>query len=87
MCHIGMIIRQKRREKKLTAEYIASRLKHPISKQAFAKKERTGNFSYHMVLEVAALLQCDISELTLGDESKTNSDAENSQYYSTNKSI
>lgn len=62
MSHIGMIIRQKRQEQKLSAEYIATHLKQPISKQAFAKKERTGNFSYNLVLEVAKLLNCDITD-------------------------
>lgn len=62
MRHIGMIIRQKRQEKSLSAEFIARRLTRPISKQAFAKKERTGHFSYQLVLEVAALLHCDITD-------------------------
>lgn len=62
MYSIGMCIRRRRREMKLTAEEIAGKLKHPISKQAFAHKERTGNFSYHLVLEVAAILDCDIND-------------------------
>lgn len=62
MEHIGIIIRQKRREQNLSAEYIAGQLKHPISKQAFAKKERTGHFSYDLVLEVAKILNCDIND-------------------------
>lgn len=64
MCNIGTIIRQKRREKKYSAEDIAKRLQHPISKQAFAYKERTGNFSYQLVLEIAALLDCDIEDFS-----------------------
>lgn len=63
MTHIGMIIRQKRREQNLSAEYMAKHLSRPISKQAFAKKERTGRFSYSLVLEVAMILGVSIVEL------------------------
>lgn len=65
MCpvHIGMVIRQKRREKNFSAEYVAQHLERPISKQAFAKKERTGHFSYQLVLEIARLLECNLSDL------------------------
>lgn len=61
--HIGMVIRRKRREKNLSAEYVARHLRKPISKQAFAQKERTGHFSYQLVVEVAGLLECDLAEL------------------------
>lgn len=64
MCHIGLRIRQMRQKKKWSAEYIASKLKRPITKQAFAKKERTGNFSYDLVVEVAELLGCKLEDLS-----------------------
>lgn len=63
MQHIGMVIRQKRRAKNLSAECIARQLKHPITKQAFTKKERNGHFSYELVMEITQILECDISEL------------------------
>lgn len=62
MKHIGAVIRQKRQEKELSAEFVARHLKRPITKQAFAKKERNGHFSYDLVLEVAKILNCDITD-------------------------
>lgn len=62
MEHIGTIIRQKRQEKELSAEFVAQHLQRPITKQAFAKKERNGHFSYDLVLEVARILNCDIAD-------------------------
>lgn len=62
MEHIGTIIRQKRQEKELSAEFVARHLQRPITKQAFAKKERNGHFSYDLVLEVARILNCDIAD-------------------------
>lgn len=61
MDHIGHKIREKRQENKMSAEYVANKLKRPISKQAFAKKERNGNFSYDLVLEVASIIGCDVA--------------------------
>ncbi|MBU2702268.1 hypothetical protein Ga0466249_003395 [Sporomusaceae bacterium BoRhaA] len=61
MKYIGLLIREQRVKCKLSKEYIARSLTKPISKQAFAKKERTGNFSFELVKEVADIIGCDIN--------------------------
>ncbi len=71
MKHIGEIIRQKRREKKKSAEYVGSKLTNPITKQAFAKKERTGNFSYELVKEIAVILECEMADFLDGESTKS----------------
>ncbi|MCC5468513.1 hypothetical protein [Pelosinus baikalensis] len=60
MAHIGDLIRKQRNEMKMSAEYIAKHLAKPMSKQAFAKKERTGNFSFELVKEVAKIIGCNM---------------------------
>ena len=66
MEHIGNIIRKARREKGLSAEFVASKLKKPITKQAFTKNERSGNFSYETVKEIASIIGCEMDDfLTL----------------------
>ena len=59
MEHVGEEIRKIRREKGLSAEYIAGSLKKPITRQAFENRERTGNFDWGAVLEVANILKVD----------------------------
>lgn len=62
MEHIGIKIRNKRQKLKKSAEYVGGKLKKPISKQAFSKKERIGSFSFDEVEEVAMILECDMAE-------------------------
>ena len=57
----GDIIRAKRLEKGLSAGDVAERLNRPITKQAFSKRERTGRFTFDMVVEIAAILDCPMS--------------------------
>jgi len=54
--HIGIRIREARREKGWSAEMVGRKMKKAISKQAFAQKERNGSFSYQEVEEVAEIL-------------------------------
>ena len=61
MKHIGQLIREERNKRKMSAEFVAGKLKKPISKQAFAKKERVGSFSFELVKEVAEIIGCDMN--------------------------
>ena len=70
MAHIGDLIRKQRIEKKFSAEYVAKRLGKPMSKQAFAKKERTGGFSFELVKEVAKILGCNMDIFLLSKSTK-----------------
>lgn len=60
MAHIGDLIRKQRIEKNFSAEYVAKRLGKSMSKQAFAKKERIGSFSFELVKEVAKIIGCNM---------------------------
>jgi len=62
MNDIGKLVREKRLAKGMSAGEVAQKLRRPISKQAFANRERTGSFSFDMVVEIAAILQCPMSE-------------------------
>lgn len=64
---IGAIIREKRIAKGLSAGQIASKLSRPISKQAFANRERTGRFPFDMVVEIADILKCPMSDFYAGE--------------------
>ena len=59
---IGKSIREKRIAKGLSAGQVASKLSRPISKQAFSKRERTGRFPFDMVVEIADILNCPMSD-------------------------
>jgi transcriptional regulator with XRE-family HTH domain len=67
MTHIGDLIRKQRTKMKMSTEYIAKQLAKPKSKQAFAKKERTGKFSYELVKEVAKIIGCNM-DIFLSDK-------------------
>lgn len=69
--HIGLKIRAKRRELKRSAEYVALKLKRPITKQAFLRKEKTGSFSFELVSEVASILECDMADFLPSKSTKS----------------
>ena len=56
MKHIGEAIREERRKKKLSAAEVGRKLSKPITGQAFAQKEVSGNFLWEIVLEVSLIL-------------------------------
>lgn len=58
--HIGVRIRKARKNKRISAETVGKQMDKPISKQAFAKKERDGSFSYREVEEVAKIIGVDM---------------------------
>ncbi|MDR3591541.1 MAG: helix-turn-helix transcriptional regulator [Negativicutes bacterium] len=60
--NIGKIVRQKRQEKKMSAEEIGKKLSKPITKQSFTKRERNGRFNLDMIIEIANILGCDVSD-------------------------
>lgn len=64
---IGTIIREKRIANGLSAGQIASKLSRPISKQAFANRERNGRFPFDMVVEIADILNCPMSDFYAGE--------------------
>lgn len=59
--NIGAAVRNERKKKNISAEYVAKHLKQPISRQAFLKHERASSFKAEVLKEIADIIGCPVS--------------------------